>query len=192
MMTGLFFGSFNPIHTGHLIIANYLLEYADLEEVWFIVSPQNPLKQRSQLADPEARFKMAQLAIEGNKKFKVSRVEFNLPLPSYTINTLQYLRKKYPVKNFSIIMGSDSLQSIRKWKDYQEILENFTLFIYKRSAIPEKKWSGYKNIKWFDVPLVKISSTAIREMITSKRSVRYLVPDKVLSYINQHRMYTKT
>ena len=190
-MTGLFFGSFNPIHTGHLIIAEFMQQHADLAEVWFIVSPHNPLKDQSALAKDELRLQMVKLAIKGNKKFSVSDVEFKLPPPSYTVHTLELLSKKFPKKKFAVIMGSDSLESIYKWKEWSAILSQFMILVFRRGPINDIEWNKYPGVIFFDTPLLKISSTLIRTMIEDKKSVRYLVPDAVLNFIEKKKLYKK-
>ena len=188
-MTGLYFGSFNPIHISHLVIAEYMLQYEGLDEVWFIVSPHNPLKEKSTLINEKLRLHMVKLAIAGNKRLKASDVEFKLPQPSYSVQTLSALRKKYPAKQFAIIMGSDNLESIEKWKDYKSILKNFLILVYKRSRLNELKWKKYPKIKFIEAPLLHISSTQIRKMIKEKKLVRYLLPDSVLEFIRSNRLY---
>ncbi|MEO6168920.1 MAG: nicotinate (nicotinamide) nucleotide adenylyltransferase [Chitinophagales bacterium] len=190
-MTGLFFGSFNPIHTGHLIIAEYLYEHADLDEVWFIVSPQNPLKEQSLLIKDELRLQMVKLAIKDNRNFVASDVEFKLPKPSYTVNTLELLSKKYPRKKFALIMGSDNLEILHKWKDYQKILSTYMLLIFRRSFVEEADWKQYPGVIFFDTPLLKISSTLIRTLNGDKKSIRYLVPEKVREFIMKKKLYKR-
>lgn len=190
-MTGLLFGSFNPIHIGHLIIAEYMREHARLDEVWFIVSPHNPLKDQSSLAKDELRLQMVKLAIKGNEKFVASDVEFKLEQPSYTINTLELLSKKFPKKKFAVIMGSDSLESIYKWKEWSTILSQYMILVFRRGPINDIEWAKYPGIIFFDTPLLKISSTLIRTMIGDKKSVRYLVTDPALKFIVQKKLYKK-
>jgi nicotinate-nucleotide adenylyltransferase len=190
-MTGLFFGSFNPIHTGHLIIAEYMVAHAGLDEVWFIVSPHNPLKDQNTLLKQEHRLKMVKLAIKDNKNFLASDVEFKLPLPSYTVNTLDALTKKYSRTKFALIMGSDNLEILPRWKDYQKILNGYLLLIFKRGFVSESEWRQYPGVQFFDTPFLKISSTYIRTMIGEKKSVRYMIPESVLKYITAHRLYRK-
>jgi len=190
-MIGLFFGSFNPIHTGHLIIAEYMHEHAQLDQVWFIVSPQNPLKEKDSLLKDDIRLKMVKLAIKDNKNFSASDIEFKLPKPSYTVNTLEAIRKKFPKKKFAIIMGSDNLEILDRWKDYQTILNGYPLLIFRRGFVNESEWQKYPGVLFFDTPLLKISSTLIRTMIGDKKSVRYLVADPVLKHITQQRLYKK-
>ena len=190
-MTGLFFGSFNPIHTGHLIIANNMLEFAGLSEVWFVVSPQNPLKQKSTLLNQYDRLHLINLAIEDNVKFKACDIEFNLPKPSYTIDTLTYLKEKYINKDFALIIGSDNLSTFKKWKNYEVILDNYPVLVYNRRGYTESSLINNPSIKHFDFPLLDISSSEIREMILQKKSVKYLMPEKVLEYISESSLYKK-
>lgn len=190
-MTGLFFGTFNPIHMGHLIIAEYMHGHAELDEVWFIVSPQNPLKEKSVLLKDELRLQMVKLAVKGNKNFLASDFEFKLPKPSYTITTLEALSKKFPKKKFALIMGSDNLEIMNRWKDYQRILNSYPVLVYRRGFINEGDWQQYPGVLFFDTPLLKISATLIRTMIEDKKSVRYLVPDNVLEFIGKKRLYRK-
>jgi nicotinate-nucleotide adenylyltransferase len=190
-MTGLFFGSFNPIHVGHLIIADFMREHAQLDEVWFIVSPQNPLKEKTQLLKDELRLKMVKLAIKDNKYFSASDIEFKMPKPSYTIDTLDLLSKKFPKKKFALIMGSDNLEIINRWKDYQRLLDHYPLLIFKRGFVNESDWQQSPGIIFFDTPFLKISSTLIRTMNEDKKSVRYLLPDAVWKFIVTKRLYRK-
>lgn len=187
---GLFFGSFNPVHTGHLIIAEFMASLPDLDQVWFVVSPQNPLKVRDTLAKDRDRLLMVRMAIEDNTKLKASNIEFSLPKPSYTIDTMAYLHEKYPSHVFSLIMGSDNLKTIHKWKNYKLLLERYTIHVYQRpgeetKTIPEKA----KNIRLHDVPLLDISSTLIRQRIEQGQSVRYMVPDNVYQFLEGSRIY---
>ena len=191
-MTGLFFGSFNPIHTGHLIIAENLREHADLDKVWFIVSPQNPLKEQSLLIKDDLRLQMVKLAIKNNENFMASDIEFKLPKPSYTVNTLELLSKRYPRKKFALIMGSDNLEILHQWKDYQKILSAYRLLIFRRSLIDEAGWNQYPGVIFFDTPLLKISSTLIRTLNEDKKSIRYLVPEKVREFITKKKLFKRT
>jgi nicotinate-nucleotide adenylyltransferase len=185
---GLYFGSFNPIHTGHLIIANYVAGNTILEQLWFVISPQNPLKKVNSLLNEHHRKHLIDLAIEGEKKLKTSNVEFKLPKPSYTIDTLTYLSEKYPQHQFSIVMGSDSFSNINRWKNYEILLKNYPVYIYGRpgSIITE---TAYTNITILQAPLLEISSTHIRELVHLKKSIRYLVPDIVKEEIERQQYY---
>lgn len=189
MKIGLFFGSFNPIHHGHLIIANHIAETSDLSEVWFVVSPQNPFKKAGSLLNEHHRFQLIKLAIEGEKKLKASNIEFKLPRPSYTVDTLIYLKEKYPDHAFSIIIGSDGFQNIEKWKNANVILSNYSILIYKRPGFEIKEpFPGSARI--VDAPLLEISSTLIRYMIKNKKNIRYLVPDIVKDEIEKNGYYS--
>ena len=189
MKIGLYFGSFNPIHNGHLIIANYFANYCDLEQIWFVVSPQNPLKESSSLLNEHHRKHMIDLAIEGEKKLRSSAIEFNLPKPSYTIDTLTYLKEKFPDHEFCVIVGSDSFSNIKKWKNHDVLLRDYKFFIYKRPRFEVNPKMITKNITTVDAPLLQISSTLIRKMIKEKKSIRYLVPDIVMEEIEIHQYY---
>jgi nicotinate-nucleotide adenylyltransferase len=187
---GLFFGSFNPIHIGHLIIAEFMATRTDMDQVWFIVSPHNPLKARSTLANDYDRLHMVQLAIEDNPKLKASNIEFSLPKPSYTIDTMVYLHEKYPQHQFSLIMGSDNLDSIHKWKNYELLLERYSIHIYRRKEfLPEDQWLQSGKILFYDVPMMDISSTYIRQSIAAGLSIRYMVPENVYQYLDGSRLY---
>lgn len=188
MKVGLYFGSFNPIHTGHLIIAKHVLNATDLKQVWLIVSPHNPLKKSSQLLNEYHRLHLAQVAIEGENDLKVSNIEFGLPKPSYTIDTLTHLNEKYPSYEFSVIMGSDSFCNIHKWKNYKTLLSNYKILIYKRPGFDVDDAID-ANIRVLDAPLLEISSTRIRELIKNKKSFRYLVPDIVKEEIERNNYY---
>lgn len=187
---GLFFGSFNPIHTGHLIIAEYMATRTDLEQVWFVVSPHNPLKLRSTLANDFDRLHMVQLAIDDNPRLKASNIEFSLPKPSYTIDTMVYLHEKYPQHQFSLIMGSDNLGSISKWKNYELLLERYKIHVYKREGVPIDQTSvSNADIVIYDVPMLDISSTYIRKSIAEGLSIRYMVPENVYQFLDGSRLY---
>ena len=191
MKTGLFFGSFNPIHIGHLIIANYFAEETDLDQVWFVVSPQNPFKTKNSLLDERHRLYMVNLAIEDNYKLQASNIEFHLPQPSYTIDTLAYLKEKYPDHEFILIMGSDNLLSFKKWKNYEQILKSHRIYIYTRAEEDKITYDLSGDIRFFDVPLINISSTYIRNNISMGKSVRYLVPEKVWQHLIEMNFYKK-
>ncbi len=178
----LFFGSFNPIHIGHLAIANYITEFCDISELWFVVTPQNPLKAASTLLNDRDRQHLVQLAIDQYPKFKVSDIEFYLPKPNYTINTLAYISEKYPTKKFSLLIGGDNLESFHKWKNYRLILDNYKLYVYKRPGAETREFEN-SNIEILDAPQIEISSSFIREAIKSGKDIRYFLPDKVYKYI---------
>ncbi|HXD79293.1 MAG TPA: nicotinate (nicotinamide) nucleotide adenylyltransferase [Puia sp.] len=190
MKVGLYFGSFNPIHHGHLLIANYILEHAGLDQVWFIVSPQNPLKPQGSLLNEYQRLHLVRLAVEGESRLKASDIEFRLPRPSYTVDTLAYLQEKYPKEEFAIILGSDSFQNLPKWKNYDWLLRNFPIYVYRRSE-PEKLpvYPQAREVQIMEAPLLPISSTDIRDKIRTGHSVRYLLPDTVLEEIEKSGYY---
>lgn len=191
MKIGLFFGSFNPIHHGHLIIANHLAETSDLAEIWFVVSPQNPFKKAGSLLNENHRYHLIKLAVEGEKKLKASNIEFKLPRPSYTSDTLIYLKEKYPRHSFSIIIGSDGFQNIEKWKNANIILSNYPILIYKRPGF-EIKEPLPASVNLVNAPLLEISSTLIRYMIKNKKNIRFLVPDIVKDEIERNRFYSSS
>jgi nicotinate-nucleotide adenylyltransferase len=191
MKVGLYFGSFNPIHHGHLLIASYVLNHTELQQVWFVVSPQNPLKPAATLLNEYHRLHLVRLAVEGEKNLKVSDIEFKLPKPSYTIDTLTYLQEKYPGHEFSIIMGSDSFQNLTKWKNAGWLLKNYPIYIYIRPGFANlPAYPGAKFIHQLNAPLLPISSTAIRKDIQAGRSIRYLVPENVRAEIERNGYYS--
>jgi nicotinate-nucleotide adenylyltransferase len=190
MRIGLYFGSFNPIHIGHLIIASHVLSHCELDRIWFVVSPHNPLKESSSLLNENHRLHLVQLAIEDETKFKASNIEFSLPRPSFTIDTMTHLREKYPNNTFSILMGSDSFQNITKWKNYKQLLAQFDIIIYNRPNF-SIDLSLSKKIMVVNAPLLDISSTYIRSLIKEKKSIRYLVTDEVMNDIFANGYYKK-
>jgi len=189
MKIGLFFGSFNPIHMGHLIIANVMAENADLNKVWLVVSPQNPLKPSKGLLHEFDRYDMVKAAIADNYKLEVSDVEFHLPKPSYTIHTLAHLTEKHPGKEFKLILGEDNLENFTKWKNYEEILRHYGLYVYPRPNVTNSELKRHANVKMIDAPLLDISATYIRNCIRSNKSIRYLVPDVVEQMIRTKQFY---
>ena len=189
MKIGLFFGSFNPIHMGHLIIANLMAETTDLKKVWFVVSPQNPLKPSKGLLHEFDRYDMVRAAIFNNYNLEVSDIEFHLPKPSYTIHTLVHLHEKFPDKEFKIIMGEDNLASFTRWKNYERILENYGLYVYRRPNVQLSELHTHPNVTFVEAPLLDISATFIRNCIRNKQSVRYLVPDVVEEMIRAKGFY---
>ena len=188
MKIGLYFGSFNPVHTGHLIIASHMVNNTELDEVWFVVSPQNPFKNPSSLLNEQHRYSLVRTALEGEQKIKASNIEFHLPKPSYTIDTLLYLSEKYADKTFALILGSDSFQNIEKWKNHEQILINYNIHIYIRPGFPTHDQSS-PNIKIVKAPLLEISATVIRENIRCGKSIRYLVTDAVKEEIEKNNYY---
>jgi nicotinate-nucleotide adenylyltransferase len=190
MKVGLYFGSFNPIHHGHLVIANFILQHAHLDQVWFVVSPQNPLKRSISLLNEYHRLHLVRLAVEGETRLRASDIEFKLPKPSYTVDTLIYLQEKYPGEEFSIIMGSDSFQNLTKWKNHTWLLQHFPIYVYRRpehETLPQ--YPGARQVEILDAPLLPISSTEIRSKLQKGESVRYLLPDSVLEEIEKSRYY---
>ncbi|MEP6595783.1 MAG: nicotinate (nicotinamide) nucleotide adenylyltransferase [Ginsengibacter sp.] len=190
MDIGLFFGSFNPIHIGHLIISNYIASYGNLDQVWFILSPQNPLKPQKELLNEYHRQHLLQSAIDGENKLKCNTVEFHLPRPSYTIDTLTYLKEKYPEHRFIIIMGSDSFKNIKNWKNSELLMNGYEILVYKRPGF-EIKNELKATVKILDAPLLDISSTRIRDMIKNKKSIKFFVPDIVKEEIERNHYYQK-
>ena len=187
--TGLFFGSFNPIHNGHLMIASYMVEYTGLSQVWFVVSPHNPLKEKSSLLPDHHRLAMVNLAIEDDKRFKSSNIEFKLPRPSYTIDTLTYLSEKYPGKQFIPILGSDNLPTLHKWKNWETLLSQYTIYIYPRPGTNPGPHDKHPSLKWVDAPLITVSSSFIRKGISEGRDMKYFLPEKVWKYITEMNFY---
>jgi len=189
MKIGLFFGSFNPIHTGHLIIASYMANHTDLDKVWLVVSPHNPLKKASDLINTYDRLEMAKLATEASDCIDVSDIELKLPRPSYTIDTLTHLKEKFPNHQFALIMGSDNLNSLQKWKNYEIILRDYQIYVYPRPGFENSELSKHSSITLTDTPLIEISSTFIRKSIIQKKSVQYFLPDAVLEFIDSKNLY---
>ncbi len=188
MKIGLYFGSFNPIHNGHLMIANHFINETDIDQLWFIVSPQNPFKNNIGLLNEQHRLNLIKAATEEDQKIKCSDIEFNLPKPSYTVNTLVYLSERYPKYKFVILMGSDGFQNIDKWKNADFILKNYEIYVYERPGFEIKNIEN-KKIRITNAPLLHISSTYIRDLIKRKKSIRYLVPDAVEKIINEQLYY---
>lgn len=188
MKIGLFFGSFNPVHIGHMAIANFMIEFTDLEQLWFVVSPQNPLKKKATLLEDHKRRTLLEIAVGDDSRFRVSDIEFRLPKPSFTITTLTYLKELHPGHEFVLIMGSDGLDTFHKWKNYAVIESNYTRYVYPRPGYAVNA-EDHNNIRVFEVPLMEISSTFIRQAIRLKHDIRYFLPCKVYDYINEMHFY---
>jgi len=188
MKIGLYFGSFNPVHNGHLIIGQHILNETNIEKLWFVVSPQNPLKNQKTLLNEYDRLHLVKLAIDGSPNLKAADVEFKLPKPSYTIDTLTHLHEKYPQHQFSIVMGSDSFQNIEAWKNADQLKKNYPIYVYERPGFPLTETNS-KNIIPVQAPLLQISSTHIRELLQKNKSIRFLVPDIVKEEITRNNYY---
>jgi nicotinate-nucleotide adenylyltransferase len=183
MRIGLYSGSFNPVHHGHVMLANYLVEFSDLDELWFVVSPQNPLKKREDLMKDEDRLKMVELALEGDSRLKVSDIEMSLPLPSYTINTLRALSAKYPNDQFVFICGMDSLQGLPHWREYQAILDHYELLVFPRKGYDGGELIHHPHVKVLETPVIEVSSTFIRNSMKAGKNVRHFMPEKAYQYL---------
>ena len=191
MKVGLFFGTFNPIHIGHLIIASYMVEFSDLEEVWFIVTPESPFKQKTTMLSNHHRLAMVNLAVENYSKLKVSDIEFKLQQPNYTINTLVHLEEKFPNNQFCLIMGEDNLKGFHKWKNYETILQHYELYVYPRisEGKTEHQFYNHQKINKVNAPIIQISSTFIRKAIKEKKDIRAMLPANVWKYIDEMNFY---
>lgn len=188
---GLYFGTFNPIHSGHLIIANYMVEESDLDEVWMVVTPHNPLKKKKSLLDDIHRLTMVRIALESYSKLKASNIEFDLPQPNYTVNTLVHLEEKYPNLKFCLIMGEDNLRNFHKWKNYEVILNGYDIYVYPRisKGEAEHKFKGHARIHKVDAPIMELSSTFIRNAIKEGKNIRPMLPDNVWTYLDEMNFY---
>jgi len=198
---GLYFGTFNPIHVGHLVIANHMVDYTDLDQIWMIVSPHNPLKQKSSLLEDYHRLALVRVAIEDNPNLRASDIEFGLPQPSYTVNTLAYISEKYPEHDFALIMGEDNLRTLHKWKNFEKILETHKVYVYPRpltklelqemDEISEElnDFAQHRNVCITDAPVMKVSSSFIRQAIKDKKDVRYLLTEPVYKYVEEMHFY---
>lgn len=202
MKVGLYFGTYNPIHVGHLIIANYMADYTELDEVWLVVTPQNPLKNKASLLSDYHRLALVRIAIEENPKLKASNIEFDLPKPSYTSATLAYLQEKYPEKDFSLIMGEDNLRTLHKWKNHEEIINQHKIYVYPRALTEqerseqlhlneENEFKTHPNVTVCDAPVMKVSSSFIRNGIKEKKDVQYLLTEPVYRYVTEMHFYEK-
>lgn len=187
--TGLYFGSFNPIHVGHLIIASYMVEFTDLDQLWFVISPHNPLKKKSSLLADYHRFEMAYRVLKDDERFVVSDIEFRLPKPSYTIDTLTYLEEKKPGNNFALIMGSDGLHTFHKWKNADIIYKNYKRYVYPRPGTPKEVYEKHENVTVVDAPQMDISSTFLRKAIKNGKDVSYFIPKEAYEYLLEMNFY---
>ena len=188
MKIGLFFGSFNPIHHGHLMVASYIANHTELQQVWLVVSPQNPLKAQSSLLNEYDRLHLAQLAIENDAQLKVSDIEFKLPKPSYTIDTLTYLQEKYPQHQFYVIMGSDSFQNLPKWKNFEALIKNYQFIVYRRPGFDITEKYG-ADVTYLEAPMLELSATLIRNNCKEGITIRYLVPEDVRLEIERNNYF---
>lgn len=193
MNIGLYFGTFNPIHVGHLIIANHMVENSDLDEIWLVVTPHNPFKKKSSLLDNNHRFELAYRATEKYDKIKPTDIEFNLPQPNYTVHTLVHISEKFPQHNFSLIMGEDNLKSFHKWKNYEVILEHHHIYVYPRVSEGkiETRFDNHPKIHLTNSPIIEISSTQIRKGIKEQKNVQPLLSESVWKYIDEMNFYRK-
>jgi len=187
--TGLFFGSFNPIHLGHLMIASYMVEFTDIREVWFVISPHNPLKEKATLLSDLNRLYMVNVAVEDEPRFKASNIEFHLPEPSYTIDTLTYLQERYPTHEFILLAGTDILPTFHKWKNYEQLLDQYQLYIYPRLYNGSVPFSLHPSLTFVDAPLIEISSSFIRNGIREGKNMKYFLPAKVWEYVEEMGFY---
>ena len=186
---GLFFGSFNPVHSGHLILANYIVEYTDLDSIWFVVSPQNPFKEEKSLLQDHHRRDMLEMAVKNDSRFEVCDIEFNMPKPSYTIDTLRRLSELYPENDFYLICGMDNLAFFDKWKDYQSILDNYKLLVYPRKNYAGGDLINHKSVHIINAPEIEISSTFIRNAVKENKDVRYFMPEETYKYMIDNGFY---
>lgn len=189
--TGLFFGSFNPVHIGHMAIANYMLEFSDLQQLWFVVSPQNPLKEKKTLLADYHRLELTRRAVEDDERFDVSDIEFGMPKPSYTIDTLTYLVEKHPNREFVMIMGADGLKNFRRWKNADLLEKQYHRLVYPRPGVDCDHMYDQKNITLMEAPLMEISSSFIREAIRNGKDMRHFLPPKTYTYIREMHFYEK-
>lgn len=186
---GLLFGSFNPVHMGHLMLSQYLVEFAGLDEIWFIISPQNPFKKKNTLLGDHHRQQLVRIAVEDNPRFDYSTIEFNMPQPSYTIDTLTHLSEKYPHHNFRLICGTDILPTFHKWKNYEEILKNYKILVYNRPGDWEHPYTNHPSFQFIEAPMFEISASFIRQALKAGKDIRYFLPKAVYQYIIEMHFY---
>ena len=192
LKVGLYFGTYNPIHIGHLAIANYMVEFTDIDQLWFVVSPQNPFKKKHNLLDDYQRLEMVHRAIEGDDRLRASNIEFNLPKPSYTADTLAYLKDQHPDYEFVILIGSDNLENFHRWKNHEAILENYGVLVYPRPGFDPQKVQVHKNIVLAEeAPLMEISASFIRKAIHEGKDVRHFLPPRTWEYLEEMNFYRK-
>ncbi len=191
MHIGLFFGSFNPIHIGHLVLAEYMTGFTSLEQVWFVVSPHNPLKSKDSLLEDHHRLEMVHLAVDDDNRFRVSDIEFRMPQPSYTIDTLTYMKEKFSDHKFSLIMGADNLESFHKWKNAGKIIQDYHRFVYPRHGLSSENLQSHENITFVNAPRIEVSSSFIRQSIRQGKSIKYFLPEKVFEYLDRMNFYKK-
>jgi len=189
LKVGLYFGTFNPVHIGHMAIANFIVDYADIDELWFVVSPHNPHKKKQNLLNDYHRLEMVYRAVDDDKRFRVSNIEFNLPKPSYTIDTLTYLKEQYPDHFFKIIIGSDNLKKFPKWKNYDQIIKNYGIIVYPRPGFEPSKYQLPPSAEIIKAPHMEISSTFIRKAIHEGKNVRHFLPQKTWEYLEEMNFY---
>ncbi len=186
---GLYFGTFNPIHIGHMAIANYMVEFTDIDQLWFVVSPQNPHKKKKNLLNDYDRLEMAYQAVGNDHRIRVSDIEYHMPKPSYTVDTLAWLKDRFPNYEFRILMGSDNLENFHKWKNYEIIVENYGVIVYPRPGSDQSKYKEHQNVQFTDAPQMEISSTFIRKAVKDGKDVRYFLPPKVWEYMDKKGFY---
>lgn len=190
-VTGLYFGSFNPIHNGHLMLANFLVENSGLGDMWFVISPQNPFKTKESLLPDYQRLELVNRAIEGYKKFSACDIEFSMPKPSYTIDTLTYLSEKYPKREFALIMGTDNLERLDRWKNYEQIINNHKIIVFPRNGCDGGVLRLHPNVQIVDTPIIEVSSTFIRESIRQGKDVRFFMPERVFEYVDEMNFWKR-
>jgi len=188
---GLYFGSFNPVHIGHLAIANYILEFTELEQIWFVISPQNPFKEKKSLLNDYHRFELLYRAISENNNYRVSDIEFKLPKPSYTIDTLVFLTEKYPTHQFSLVMGSDNISNFHKWKNFDKILEYHKIYVYPRNNYLGCQFDNHEKVQFVNAPQIEISSSFIRKSISQGTELPFFMPQKAYDYMREMNFYVK-